>query len=108
LKIITTLILGGALVSLAAGATQADTRWDRHHPRQDQVLDRTHRQERRITEERREGDLTAAQAHRLRADDHAIAAEDHAFSRYNGGYITPGEQAMMNRQENRVGEHVPQ
>ncbi|MBS0411055.1 MAG: hypothetical protein JSR86_14145 [Proteobacteria bacterium] len=101
--------LGAALVGLAlAGAASADTRWERHHPRQDQVLDRTHRQERRITEERREGDLTAAQAHRLRAADHRIAAEDHAYARANGGYITPAEQGRMNRQENRVSSHIPQ
>ena len=103
------LYLGAALVSLAvAGSASADSRWERHHPRQDQVLDRTHHQERRITEERREGDLTAAQAHRLRAADHRIAAEDHAYARANGGYITPAEQARMNRQENRVAAHIPE
>lgn len=99
---------GVALIGLAlAGSASADTRWERHHPRQDQVLDRTKRQEHRITEERREGELTAAQAHRLRVADRRIAAEDHAWARANGGYITPAEQARLNRQEDRVAAHIP-
>ena len=101
-------VLGAAILSLAgmAGAASAETRWEMHHPRQDQVLDRTANLQRRITVDRREGELTTYQAHRLRVADRHVAREDHRFARINGGYITKGQQRFMNRQENRLSKHV--
>ena len=105
-----TLLVGAlglvAAASIATGAS-ADTRWDRHHPRQDEVFDRIHNQDRRVREEYREGDLNRWQAHRLIARDNRIAREDRFFSRVNGGYISRGEQHYLNRQENVTGHHIP-
>jgi hypothetical protein len=101
-------LFGAALIALAgiAGAASANTRWENHHPRQDQVFDRTQHQQRRITMERREGELSFWQAQRLRAADRHIAREDHRFARINGGYITRGEQRYLNHQENHVSRHI--
>jgi hypothetical protein len=90
-----------------AGAASAETTWEQHHPRQDQVLDRIQRQERRIAEARREDELGRWQAHRLWAHDRFIARQDHRFARINGGYITPGEQHYLNREEDGLGRHIP-
>jgi hypothetical protein len=89
-----------------AGVASAETPWELHHPRQDQVLDRTQNQQHRITKERREGELTAGQAHRLRVADRRIAREDHRFARMNGGYITKGQQRFLNHQENHVSRRI--
>ena len=96
-----------ATLGAIAPTASAETRWERHHPRQDQVLDRAAREQHRITQERREGELTSAQAHRLRLADRQIVREDHRLARANGGYITPAEQRRLNRQENRLGHHIP-
>ena len=95
-----------AAASIATGAS-AETRWEARHPRQDEVFDRIHRQDMRIREERREGDLNRWQARRLIARDARIGREDRFFSRVNGGYITKGEQRFLNRQENGTGRHIP-
>ncbi len=96
------LTLAAAMLATVAGlpAAASATAWGAHHPRQSEVLGRVHRQDRRITQERREGEITGAQAHALRADDHAIAMQDHADSRANGGYITKGEQHTLNKELN--------
>ncbi|WEK44866.1 MAG: hypothetical protein P0Y64_08860 [Candidatus Sphingomonas colombiensis] len=81
-------------------AASAETRWARHHPRQHEVLKRSHHQIARINRERREGEITGAQARADRAADHAIMRQDHADARANGGYITRGEQHQLNAEEN--------
>ena len=101
------LVLGLAAATAVAGAASADTRWENRHPRQDQVLDRDAHLRREIRHERREGELTRAQAHRMMRADHVIAREDHLMARANGGYITKGEQRALNHQETRLKHHVP-
>lgn len=95
------LVSLGSLALLGSAATPALAGpWVRHHPRQAEVLGRTHHQVARINEERREGDLTGSQARALRAQDRAIAQEDHADARANGGHITKSEQHQLNQQLN--------
>ena len=95
--------LGLLLVGLAALAVAApsfargDHRFEAHHPRRDQVLDRSQFQNRRITRQVREGELTHAQAHTLRRNDARIAGREQYLARRNGGYITKKQQAHLNR-----------
>jgi len=95
------LIAATAAVALAAmGSTAQAATWVKKHPRQAEVLGREHHQIARINTERREGEITGAQAKALRASDRSIAAEDHADAKANGGYITKAEQKDLNAQEN--------
>jgi hypothetical protein len=94
------LLLGLTALSVALPSLAGDRRFDHRHPRRDQVLDRTQRQNHRITHEVREGDLTHAQAHALRLDDRSVRHEQRADARANGGYITRREQKHLNRQLN--------
>lgn len=95
--ILTSAILAsGAFMSMPAAAN----RWENHHPRRDQVLDRVQRQDRRIREERREGDITKAQAHALRATDRSIRLQQRADARTNDGHITRVEQHTLNQELN--------
>jgi len=98
--------LAGLMLLGVASAASAETPWERHHPRRDEVIDRLQNQNHRITEERREGDLTAAQAHRLRAADYRIFHREQFDARHNDGHITRAEQYRLNRAENRVSRRI--
>jgi hypothetical protein len=96
-KTIGAAILVGSL-AIAAGA-HAQT-FDQTHPRRAEVNGRLANQNARITQGVRDGQLSHAQAHQLRADDHAMRAEERADASVNGGHITRGEQRQINAQEN--------
>jgi hypothetical protein len=99
-------VAASALVG-AAGAANAQTYWDREHPRQAEVFGRVAREEHRIMRDRRDGFISGYQAARLMRDDRRVAREDRFLSHMNGGYITRGEQRALNRQENFVGRRLP-
>ena len=80
--------------------------WDRHHPRRDEVMDRVHDQDHRINCERREGELTGRQAFELRGHDRAVFHQEQRDARFNGGYITKGEQQHFNHELNRNGARI--
>jgi len=101
------LTIVSACVAAVATPVFAESAWDRNHPRRDQVNDRIARQERRITQERREGEITRAQAHAMRLQERGIRAEERADARLHGGHITRVEQAQLNRDLNAVGREIP-
>src|SRR5579859_6532878 len=86
----------------AASFAQAkhDGNWARNHPRRDQVNDRLANQNKRITEERKEGEISKAKAARLRSNDHKIRQEERDMAAQNHGHITKQEQRTLNQQEN--------
>ncbi|OIQ83875.1 hypothetical protein GALL_343250 [mine drainage metagenome] len=94
----------GAL--LCATAAHAQTRWERAHPRRDQVLDRTRHLNLRIARERREGELTASQARDLHGAVRQTRLEQRAMAHANGGYITKAQQAGLNQQENAISRQI--
>ena len=105
-----TLLIAAAGLTLAvgaAGAASADTPWQAHHPRREEVNNRLNHQNHLIRGERREGDLTALQARRLHERDHMIRMQERRFARHDGGHITRREQARLNHQENVVRRHIP-
>jgi hypothetical protein len=97
------LVAGGMIATAAA----ADTPWQARHPRQEQVLTRDAHQRVAIRQERREGDLTRAQAKHLLAADRRIVRQDHVVARANGGFITKHEQRVMNHEEVKVDRRIP-
>ena len=94
-----TVLAALALVGGFAGAAQAHA-WASAHPRQTQVLARTHHQAVRINHERREGDITGAEARALRSSNRAIAQQTRATAQANGGYLTRADQRTLNAQLN--------
>jgi hypothetical protein len=99
-------LMGVVLTGTAVTGASADTRWQMNHPRREEVNQRLDNQNRRIHEERREGELNARQAHRLHMADHRIRMQERHFARYHGGHITRGEQHRLNREENRVSNRI--
>jgi len=83
-------------------------KFDQSHPRRAEVNDRLNNQDRRINTERRDGDVTGAQAAQLHRDDRQIAQEERDMASQDGGHITRGEQGVLNQQENAVSHQISQ
>ena len=94
-----------ALTSLATNAL-ADTQWQKDHPRREQVNNRLANQNKRIKQERREGEISKTQAQKLHSEDHAIRREERTMASTNGGHITKAEQKSLNQQENQVSQQI--
>jgi hypothetical protein len=104
----TVLAAAAAIVSLACAAApvMADTPWQAHHPRREQVNTRLAKQNARIHREVREGEMTRRQAARLHGADRRIRAQERRMAARNGGYITRRQQMRINREENHVSHRI--
>lgn len=105
---VSSIALAVAMVGSSITGAMAETQWERDHPRRTQVNDRLQNQNRRINQERKEGELTKQQANQLHHEDHAIRQEERTMSRFDNGHITPAEQKSLNQQENAVSRQIGQ
>lgn len=103
---VTAAIVAVTLGALAAPAFADDTQWQKDHPRREQVNNRLKNQNKRIRQERKEGEITRAQAQKLHGEDHAIRQEERTMASTNGGHITKAEQKALNQQENQVSKQI--
>lgn len=107
-SIIKLSILGlslAASVAVATGAS-AETPWQRRHPRRVEVNHRLIHQNHRITRERREGEISKAQAHDLRAEDRGVRGQERYDASHDNGHITRAEQHQLNQEENGVSQQI--
>jgi len=104
-KIMTVTALTLSLAGMASGAL-AETQWQKDHPRRTQVNSRLAKQNARIHQERKEGEITKGQAAKLHSEDHAIRQEERTMASTNGGHITKSEQRALNQQENQVSKQI--
>ena len=98
---------GLTLAAGAAGAASAETPWQAHHPRRVEVNHRLGRINHSIRIERREGDLTAAQARRLHERAYMIRMQERHFAWRHGSHLSRYEQARLNHEETQLHRHVP-
>ena len=98
--------VAGAFALGIAGSAMADTPWQKAHPRREQVNNRLNRQNYRINQEYKEGEITQQQAYQLHKQDWQIRQEERDMASQNGGHITRLEQATLNQQENRVSQEI--
>ncbi|HVP32633.1 MAG TPA: hypothetical protein VMT09_03210 [Steroidobacteraceae bacterium] len=110
MKSIRTVLMAGVIsVALGALVTPAladETHWQKDHPRRTEVNARLKNQNKRINQERKEGEITKAQAQQLHGEDHAIRQEERTMASTNGGHITKAEQKALNQQENQVSQQI--
>jgi hypothetical protein len=101
-------VLAFGVVAMLAGATAASagTAWQNSHPRRAQVNARLANQNHRINTERREGEISKAQAQDLHAEDRGIRGEERLDASKDGGHITRAQQRRLNRQENAVSQQI--
>jgi hypothetical protein len=103
---VTAAVAAIALTGVASNALADETQWQKQHPRRTEVNARLANQNKRIKQERKEGEITKAQAQKLHAEDHAIRQEERAMASTNGGHITKAEQRALNQQENQVSQQI--
>jgi len=94
------------LIGIAGAAHAQDTKWDKDHPRREEVNKRLDNQNERIHKEVKEGEMSKAKAARLHQEDHQIRKEERAMASQDGGHITKQEQKTLNQQENAVSRQI--
>ena len=104
-KIAVPFLLALLVAGLGASSSSA-MGWRANHPRRAEVNSRLNHQDHRINVEHREGEITAAQAHDLHAEDRGIRAQERFDASQNGGHITRSEQHSLNQQENAVSQQI--
>ena len=104
-KILTVAAVTVSLAGMASTAL-AETQWQKDHPRRTEVNKRLANQNRRIKQERKEGEITKGQAQQLHKEDHQIRQEERDMASQNGGHITKSEQKVLNQQENGVSKQI--
>ena len=111
-KIVRQVLTVTAIVAVFAGTTTngfaADTKWERHHPRREQVNNRLGNQHDRIAREVKEGEISKGEAAHLRREDRQIGQEERAMTNQNRGHLTKLEQQTLNQQENQVSKQIGQ
>jgi hypothetical protein len=103
---VTAAVAAMALTGVASNALADETQWQKAHPRRTEVNARLANQDKRIKQERKEGEITKAQAQKLHSEDHAIRQEERTMASTNGGHITKTEQRALNQQENQVSQQI--
>ncbi len=104
-----TLLMAAAGLAISIGSianASADTVWQKHHPRREEVNNRLNNLNRRINTERREGEISAAQAQKLHQEDRTIRNQERFDASLNDGHITKAEQRALNQEENGVSGQI--
>ena len=73
----------------------------KNHPRVNQVNRRIDNQEKRITGERKEGDLTKGQAQQDRRNLRTVNQEKHDMRKQDKGHLTKADKSALNQQLNK-------
>ncbi len=95
-----------ALAALGTASAADAAGWQAQHPRRVEVNARLHNQNRRIAQERKEGELTKAQARDLHMEDRGIRGQERYDASKHGGHITKAQMARLNREENGVSRQI--
>ncbi len=103
-------VLGAVLVSANAPTLAGngwhqnrEQRFDNNHPRRSEVLDRSNNLNRRINNNK--GNLDGHYG-QLKQADRNIRKQEQRMAHRNGGYITQGQQAKINKEENHLNNQI--
>jgi hypothetical protein len=99
------LAIGMGLVLFAQGPGKQNTDIN-GHPRVNQVNQRIDNQEKRINNERKDGDISKQQAKQDRKNLKAINQEKKDMRRTDGGHITKKDQKALNQQLNQNSNNI--
>jgi hypothetical protein len=105
-KLLTVAAVALSLTGFATASLADETAWQKAHPRRTEVNHRLANQNKRIHQERKEGEINGRQAAQLHREDHAIRREERTMASTNGGHITKAEQRSLNQQENQVSGQI--
>jgi hypothetical protein len=105
LSCLSTILVFGAVIALGPNA-QAESNFQKRHPRRAQVLKRDRNLKNKTQAAENSGKITQGQAQHLEKEENAIHNQEQAEAAANGGHITKGEQRQLNREENRVNRQL--
>ena len=93
---------------LATPVFAKDTQWQKDHPRREQVNNRLGNQNKRITKEVKEGEISKAESGKLRSNDKTIRGEERAMASQDHGHISKTDQKALNQQLNQNSKAIGQ
>jgi len=112
------LVLAGTLLGTgypAWAGPEKDPRFQKNHPRQTEVLKRADRERNRVNNLYKAGKISAQQRDQMLGQIHDVRKEDYSDAKANspngtvrGGFITRGQQGVMNQQENQINREIRQ
>jgi hypothetical protein len=105
-KTILMAVIGTALSFGTIASASADTVWQKNHPRREEVNNRLNNQNRRINQERAEGEISANQARTMHNEDRMVRTQERFDARFNDGHITKAEQRALNQDENGISRQI--
>ena len=93
-------------LGLTTFAQEPVTQAAKRHPRVHQVNKRIVNQEKRITEERKEGDMTRAEAKEARQNLAEINREKRAMRQAHNGHLTKKDKRELNKKLNENSKEI--
>ena len=106
--LVTLLATSIGLTSFAQAGPGHQRTHIKDHPRVNQVNKRVDNQEKRITEERKDGDITKAQAKQDRKDLKEVNQEKKDMRKLDNGHLTKQDQKTLNQQLNQNSKQIGQ
>jgi len=99
----------GGLSMADYGTKKHEGKWDKKHPRQKEVNGRLQNQKDRVKQDEANGSLTQQQGNQVNQQDRKIYRQEQNMKKRNGGdYLTKGQQAKLNKEENGVSKEIKQ
>jgi len=105
-----TLIMGLAMVGGSVGGAVAQTKWQENHPGRANVNSQLKSENQQIHQERKAGDITAAQANAMHREDRQIHHEEQTMAHqdHNNGHLTGAQLQTLKQRENALGAQIKQ
>ena len=100
-------LLGLALLCSGAAGAQ-ETQWQKDHPRRAETNKRLGKQNKRIQQGVKSGELDKSQARQLHQEDKAIHKQERQDAAKNGGHITRQQKKQLNQEENQTSKQIHQ
>jgi len=94
------------LAAFAGNTFAAETTWQKNHPRRTEVNGRLAKQNARIHQEVKSGQINKTQAAALHQEDHTVRTEERGMASQDGSHITKVDKAALNQQENGISKQI--
>ena len=95
-----------AFIGFVQTSKAQDGSYAKNHPRRTEVNHRLEKQNNRIHDKVKDGEMSRSQAHQLHREDHRIRKEEQRMASRHNGHLTKHEQHKLNRQENHVSRQI--
>jgi len=99
-------VLGLSAATVVTASASADTYWQYRHPAREEVDGRLSHLDRRIRDERREGEISGREARHLYHEDRFIRTRERVDAQFDRGHLTSAEYHRLNHEENGLSRQI--